>query len=186
MIHILMPILAGLALFIGAPPASADQNDPRLDGLFDTLLSDTLDPSESGPVQNAIWRIWTETGDVRGDTLMRDGIRAMHDQDFTGAIAIFTALIEHMPDLAEAWNKRATVYYLVNRFDESIADVERTLALEPRHFGAMSGLGLIYVQQDRTEAAIKAFEQTLKMNPYLPTVEYHLLRLYKQLEDERI
>ncbi len=180
--------VAALFAFVlaGTVQAAADQSDPRLDSMFEILESDTLAPSEAGPLLGAIWRIWTETGDVRGDTLMRDGTNAMNSQDFDGAITIFTALTEHLPNVAEGWNKRATVYYLANRFEESIADVEKTLALEPRHFGALSGLGLIYMQLDETRAAVKAFEKALEINPYMPFVEIHLRQLREKLEEERI
>jgi tetratricopeptide (TPR) repeat protein len=80
----------------------------------------------------------------------------------------FSEVIKLEPDLAEAWNKRATVYYLMGEYEASVRDIERTLALESRHFGALSGLGFIYLSHGEDRAAIEAFEAALEINPYLP------------------
>ena len=80
----------------------------------------------------------------------------------------FSAVIKLEPDLADGWNKRATVYYLMGEYEASVRDIERTLALEPRHFGALSGLGFVYISLGDNRAAIKAFEAALEINPYLP------------------
>ncbi|NQW12191.1 MAG: tetratricopeptide repeat protein [Alphaproteobacteria bacterium] len=146
----------------------ADQNDPRLPALF-TVLSKAERPDQAWYAETRIWAIWHEyNGDKRVARAMRDGLAAMSAQRFAEAIDGFDEASRLDPNFAEAWNKRATVFYLMGDLERSIVDVRRTLALEPRHFGALSGLGLIYLQMNRLEDAIKAFEAALKIHPFLP------------------
>ena len=85
------------------------------------------------------------------------------------------------PDFSEGWNKRATVYFLMKKFDQSVKDIAQTLRLEPRHFGALSGLGLINQAIGQTGAAIKAYEQALGLNPHLFGLKEKIERLKKLL-----
>ena len=101
----------------------------------------------------------------------------MNHRAFEAALTSFNTVIEMRPDFAEGWNKRATLYYLVGEFERSIADVERTLALEPRHFGALSGLGLINMALERPVEALAAFEAALAVHPHMPNAK----RMIKQL-----
>ena len=98
----------------------------------------------------------------------------------------FNALIELAPDLAEAWNKRATLYYLMEDYDASVADVKQTLALEPRHFGAIVGMGLIYDALGDQEAALEAFRRGLKVNPHMPHIKQKSEQLARELKDRKI
>ena len=86
----------------------------------------------------------------------------------------FSELTRQVPQFAEGWNKRATVLYLLGRFHESSVDVERTLQLEPRHFGALSGKGLILMQYHNWSGAIEAFQEGLKIHPFMPASKKHL------------
>ena len=95
------------------------------------------------------------------------GITLMNDGQLEAAKKKFSEVIRLAPNFAEGWNKRATVYYLMNKFDRSVKDIAQTLRLEPRHFGALSGLGLINQAIGQTGAAIKAYEQALDLNPHL-------------------
>jgi tetratricopeptide (TPR) repeat protein len=99
---------------------------------------------------------------------MSKGIEEMSRRDYEAAVDTFSEVIKLEPDLAEGWNKRATVYYLMGEYEASVRDIERTLALEPRHFGALSGLGFVYISLGDNRAAIEAFEAALEINPYLP------------------
>lgn len=175
-----------IAVALAGGSAVADQKDPRLDSLFSTMLSKDVDPSDIGTIQRKIWGIWIETGDLRGDELMRKGIDAMHRQNFEGAVKLFSELIDLKPEVAEGWNKRATVFFLMRQYENSIEDVKRTLALEPRHWGAMSGLGMIYDNMGDVDAAIAAFEKALELNPYMIMVHRRLEDLYKKAEENRI
>ncbi|HSE79923.1 MAG TPA: tetratricopeptide repeat protein [Alphaproteobacteria bacterium] len=161
-------------LALGMPPgAAADQNDARLDGLFERLKS-TEQPQEAQLVEFVIWQIWTEANDPATDTLMGLGLQAMQAGNLAGALELFDAVTTRNPDFAEGWNKRATVLYLLGAYDESAKDVDKTLKLEPRHFGALSGLGLINMALERDEEAVAAFEAALKIHPNLPGVKANL------------
>lgn len=174
--------LAGIlvALLLLAPAGlAAGQKDSRLDGLFEKLKA-AADPAEAQVVELMIWQIWTEAGNAATDSLMQLGLAAMQSGDLGGALSLFDAVTSRAPDFAEGWNKRATVLYMMGAFDKSAEDVARVLALEPRHFGALSGLGLINVQRKREDAAITAFEQALKVNPHMPGVRQNLEELRKK------
>ena len=153
-----------------APQASADQNDARLDGLF-TRLQATSDTREARSIEGVIWAIWIESADAAINKEMTEGIAAMRIGDMRTALSLFDSMVKKAPDFAEGWNKRATVYYLIGQYDASVRDVERTLALEPRHFGALSGLGLIYLAVGKEEAAMRAMEKALTIHPHMPGIK---------------
>jgi Flp pilus assembly protein TadD len=173
-------LATGLGLmFCGT--AEARQNDPRLKDLFAKLQATTSD-IEAAATETQIWQIWTDAGDAATDSLMQLGMAAMQGGDLPGALSLFDAVTARDPDFAEGWNKRATVFFMMGAIDKSAEDVTRVLELEPRHFGALSGLGLIYSRQDRDAAAVAAFEQALKVNPHLPGVKSNLETLRKKRE----
>jgi tetratricopeptide (TPR) repeat protein len=144
--------------------AFADQLDPRLPKLFDRLRS-SEQPGEARAIEMAIWEIWNESGESDLDALLRAGESAMALEDFVAAKDNFDAVIKARPNFAEAWNKRATLFYLAGAFPESLQDIERVLELEPRHFGALSGLGLVNLALSREQAALDAFERVLSLYP---------------------
>jgi tetratricopeptide (TPR) repeat protein len=146
------------------PGAWADQNDFRLNGLFEELVQ-ADDQVTSAPVEREIWRIWSESGDGDSNAIYRSGLRAMGEGDLEGAIAQFDQLVLARPRFAEGWNKRATVLFYAERHDDSMRDIQRTLALEPRHFGAISGMGLIFLSRRDYAGALMAFEQVLRIHP---------------------
>ena len=147
--------------------AGADQKDPRLDELF-AVLQTSSDPGELSAAHGKIWEIWTGNDDVTLFSLMAQGIALMNNQRLGEALQVFDDLVEIAPNYAEAWNKRATVHFLLGNLADSIADVDATLELEPRHFGALSGLGQIEMQRGDPEAALSAFEAALQVHPHLP------------------
>ena len=157
-------------------PVSSDQQDSRLDGLFERLKR-TDDAVDAAALQQRIWQIWIEFGDVAISQLMRRGMTAMSLGDHELALDAFNQLVNQAPDFAEAWNKRATVLYLMGRLDESVNDIIQTLALEPRHFGALSGLSLIYDAVEQPEAAIRSLKAALEINPHLQGTEERLRTL---------
>ena len=174
-----------LALSLGAAVAMADQNDPRLDTLFQEL-HDAATVEESMPIQNAIWAIWTQSGSDTVDLLMEKGTGAMQQRDFAVALAMFNAIVEIKPDFAEGWNKRATLYYLMGRHEESLADIDRVIKLEPRHFGALSGAGLVNMALEQPEAALEAFKRALDANPHMPSAEARVKALERFLRGRKI
>ena len=151
----------------------ADQTDQRLADLFSRLQT-TDDANDAAAVTNLIWTIWHQSGDDRINQLMHQGLAQMSTRQYADAVATFSEIIELNARFAEGWNKRATVYYLMGEYRASVKDIDRTLELEPRHFGALSGLGLIMVAMDNDEAAIAAFEATLAVNPFAAGAEQNL------------
>jgi len=155
----------------------------RLPQLFDALKV-APSPEDAELIEGKIWAIWLEAHDSAIDTLMEEGSEAMAAQQFGTALAKFNAIIAQRPDFAEGWNKRATVWWLMNEFGKSIADIERTLALEPRHFGALSGLGLIDARNDRPEQALRSFEAALAIHPFLPGARASITALRRRLDGD--
>ena len=171
--------------FVSIQTAGADQRDGRLDTLFARLMV-TKDAHEASEVTDNIWRIWTQHDSPKVTALMGEGLSALAFGRLEGAIDAFDAIVRLAPDFAEGWNKRATVYYLVGRLDESARDVEKTLALEPRHFGALSGLGLIHTAKNEMRPALRAFEGALAVNPHLPELRARIKMLKESLDGKLI
>ena len=163
-------------------PASviADQSDERLDDLFSTLLIST-DLTTIRSTENQIWEIWFNHANEDVEQLIQMGVTRMNYNRYAEAMLIFTQLIENFPDYAEGWNRRATLHYILGNLDESIADIEKVLELEPRHFGALSGLGLVYLQQKQLSKAKQAFENLVDLHPNSPNAQENLLRVTEDL-----
>jgi tetratricopeptide (TPR) repeat protein len=172
----LLAILAALLV----QPARAGQDDPRLDELFARLKA-PLSGREAATVQSQIWSIWIEGDNEDVNLTMRQGVQAMARQDFDAALSAFDRVVELAPGFAEGWNKRATVRFLMEDYPGSVLDIERTLLLEPRHWGALSGLGQINLALDRKEAALKAFEAAIAINPHLDSVRAAVESLKKEI-----
>ena len=142
----------------------ADQNDVRLENLFE-ILSKTKSDIQINEVTSSIWDIWHETNDPSIEVDFYRGLESMRTGDLLMAVAFFTRVIEKNPNFAEGWNKRATVYYMLGKFDASMMDIYETLKLEPRHFGAMDGMGLIFIHLEQFDKAIDIYDQMLKIFP---------------------
>ncbi len=173
--------MAGLAFLLLPAPAAADQTDSRLPPLFE-ILRHASTPDRIGYAERFIWAIWHESGREDVDRLMETGIDEMGGGRLRESIATFGRIVDLAPEFAEGWNKRATAYYLAGELDASIRDVERTLALEPRHFGALSGLGLINLAKGDELGALRAFEATLQVHPRALAARYHVVRLRAKLK----
>ena len=130
--------------------------------------------------------IWFMSDDDAVTILMREGTEAMARRDFKRALGKFDQIVAIAPDFAEGWNKRATLYYFTGDYQASLADIEKTLALEPRHFGALSGRGLVYAAMAEFEQAISAFEEALEVHPTMPGPQQNADFLRQQLKDEEI
>jgi tetratricopeptide (TPR) repeat protein len=165
--------------------SQADQKDPRLPALFERL-HDTGNPGVAKLTEFMIWKIWGQSGEPALDRLMEEGEVAMESQDFRTAEARFSAVIAAKPDFAEGWNRRATLYYLTGKYPASLADIEHVLELEPRHFGAISGLGVVNMALDHNEAAQDAFERVLSLYPLNVPAQENLKMIKKKLDDSEI
>lgn len=177
--------LATAATLTFALPGMASQDDPRLDALFGKLKS-TNDVAEAQAIEQVIWRVWIVSGDDRIETIMAHGVRAMSFNDHAAALGAFDEIIRLAPGFAEGWNKRATIHYLLGNYDASAADIESTLALEPRHFGALSGLGLVRIAQGDETKALEAFEAALAVHPHLLGADSHIKELRQRAKGKRI
>ena len=163
----------------------ADQEDPRLDELFRTLKS-TQDPAAASVIELQIWDIWIAHDNAEYFELMATGIRHMNANALSLALEDFNRLIAIAPNYAEAWNKRATIYYLLQNYAASAADIDKTLELEPFHFGALSGLGLVRLGEGRYLEARNAFQTVLEIYPAMAGVKYNLEQLENYLQNNSI
>lgn len=121
---------------------------------------------EAGPIVDKLWREWTSAHENSDEeALMSEGLVAMSEGNLDRAENIFTKLIEANPSFTEAWNKRATLRFMLWDFEGSLRDVEKVLTLEPRHFGALSGLGMIHLRLGDPERALKAYEALVNIFP---------------------
>lgn len=173
--------IVAIASLLAVLPAAADQNDDRLDPLFERLAA-ASNRAEAEAIEQAIWRVWLEPETAGVKILMRTGMQDMSSGKYESAERHFTAAIELEPEFAEAWNKRATVRYHMDDYAGSIEDISQTLALEERHFGALSGLGLIYDSINQKRAAIEAFRAALEINPHLAGIRDRMKILVKEVE----
>lgn len=161
-------LLAVVALGLAAVPAAADQTDPGLDPLFARLPR--ADADAAAAIEAEIWQRWSVTAVEEAILPFRRGMAAFGRGQWREALDRFTEVTTMAPDFAEGWNKRATVLFHLGRLAESTEAVDRTLALEPRHFGAWAGLGLIRNAQGRHGEALAALERGLALNPHMPGV----------------
>lgn len=136
--------------------------------------------------EQALWRIFHESGKVAIDTRLQDGIDALQRGALPHAIAVFTDVIEQAPDFAEGYNKRATTYYMMEEYEKSIDDCDRTLVLNPVHFGALSGAGLCYLRLRELNKALEYFERAVTINPNMPQIQQYIEDIKKYLRDQSL
>ena len=164
------------AFLMSAEAAMATQKDPALDGLFQRLRT-IDDPVAAAALQQAIWETWIKADTSELDALMRRGMLQMAANRLEDAVETFSQLIDKAPDFAEAWNKRATAYWLLGNFPASLNDICETVKREPRHFGAYSGLGMIRAEMGEYPRAVAAFELAKKHNPHIIGIDDEIDRL---------
>jgi tetratricopeptide (TPR) repeat protein len=134
-----------------------------------------------GFAEQGLWLLWTRSGDAEIDRLMARGTELMQAGSHNEAIGIFSSVIERKPEFAEGWNRRATVYYLAGQLEKSIADCHEVLKRNPRHFGALSGMGQIYFQLEDWQNALIWYRRALEVNPNLLGVEMNVKLLEEKL-----
>ncbi|MCH8683804.1 hypothetical protein [Pedomonas mirosovicensis] len=140
---------------------------PReLDLLFDRLRQEEPSPS-AHEVEDLIWQVWAEEEDVAAGDGMEAAIRALALRDLDEAELLLDRLAENYPTWPEVYNKRATLHFIDGEDNLALADILRTLELEPRHFGALAGLGQICLRNGEPEAAAAAFHAAMRVNPHL-------------------
>lgn len=131
----------------------------------------------------SLWQVWSRSGDAEVDRLFQQGLAEMQERRLRQALGTFTRIIETKPGFAEAWNKRATVYFWLGELDKSLADCDEVMKRNSYHFGALSGYGLIYIQLDQPERALEYLERALAINPTMRQVRRTIEELRRELRE---
>ena len=169
----------------GSPVPLAEQRARLLDDLFARLLA-TPDANDAKPIASAIERVWLRTGSDTSNLLMQRAMAAFNRRQLPLAAELLDRVIEIEPDWAEAWNKRATVRFMADDIDGSMADIDHTLKIEPRHFGALSGLGIILQRGGFDKRALEVYRRTLAIYPGLEDVRKIVDKLSIEVEGRDI
>ena len=169
-----------LMVMLQLAPNPAHAQTTNIDALFAELKKTDLEDWKS--VEKKIWNAWRKSGSAAMDLLLQRGQNALKQGRVDDAINHFSALIDHAPEFAEGWNARATAFFMADRYGLSIADIQQTLALNPRHFGAMAGLGGILERMERPKKALEIYRQALAVHPHRPDVIKAIARLEKEVE----
>src|SRR6266478_4374704 len=202
-----LALLATATLAAWALPALAESIDPEplkpieppgtlrraqrgdktqnLDRLF-AALKVAPDDESAKYIENRIWAIWLASSSDTANLLMGRAKTATDSKDFDLAIKLLNAVIDVRPDFTEAWNRRATIYYLKKDFGRSLADIHEVLAREPRHFGALSGLGIILQELGDERHALDAFRRALAIHPRLERIPALVKKLTEQVDGREI
>jgi Flp pilus assembly protein TadD len=171
--HLKHLVAAGLLL---AAPAAAQEAD------LDALLEQLADPETRNwqAVERRIANEWSKSGSPAMDLLLERGRAAIEDEAFEVAIEHLTALTDHAPGFAEGWNARATAFYRNKQYGPAISDIRRALALNPHHYGAMTGLGLILQELGYDADALTVFRAVQAIHPNLPDLDSRIEQLEKE------
>jgi tetratricopeptide (TPR) repeat protein len=157
---------------------SANERDDQLDKLFNELKKNIS--SSSSNIAKQIWTLWsTHPTDQKLTSMLDEGSILVQDQKLNRAIKVFTEVIKMDPSWAEAWNKRATVYYMIGEFQKSQNDIDKVLELEERHFGALAGQGMVNIQLKNYEKAIMSYQKAQEIYPSMQSPEI----MIKQIEN---
>jgi len=180
-------LILGLIFFSNV---HAEERKSELDKLF-SQLKNTKNLSSAQTIEYKIQKIWSihPSDDRRGfrlTELLNQGTRLMNSSELSKAYELFTTIIATEPNWSEAWNKRATVLYLMNQYQSSLDDIKITLTLEPRHFGALSGQALNYIELKKYEKAIQSYKAAQKIYPLLDSATKMIPELQEFINDQAI
>jgi tetratricopeptide (TPR) repeat protein len=134
---------------------------------------------------DAIWQIWSRSGDAAIDRLFARGVEHMQRQDFDDALKVFDEIVRRKPAFAEGWNKRATVYFLLGENEKSLRDCDEVLKRNPRHFGALAGAGQIHLRLGQLERALEFFQRALEVNPNLDAIRAAIPLIEQKLTEQQ-
>ena len=178
--HLLKSTVTALSITVlySLPAAGED-----IDALFKRLQDPKADQDA---VVELIWQKWSKSGSPSMDLLLERGNKAMEAQDWPTAIGFFTALTDHAPGFAEGWNARATAYFNEGMIGPALADIRQTLALNPRHFGAMSGLATILEELGHPDDALEVWHKVEELTPYRTPVKEAVERLEKTISGQTL
>jgi tetratricopeptide (TPR) repeat protein len=152
----------------------------------DTLMGrlDDDDDDVRTAATDAIWQIWSRSGDAAIDRLFARGVEHMQQQAFDDALKVFDEIVRRKPAFAEGWNKRATVYFLLGQNERSLLDCDEVLKRNPKHFGALAGAGQIHLRLGHFEQALTYFQRALQVNPNLDAIRQVIPLIEQKLRDK--
>ena len=156
--------------------------DETLDRLFASLHR-ASNEQVAKATEDKIWELWSRSDSPTAEVLLGQALVAMGESENAASLEILDRIIAAYPTYAEAWNKRATVQFLIGNYYASLSDIEKVLELEPRHFGALAGRGMIYERQGKWSDALEAFREALIMNPNMTGVKNAIHELEKRERD---
>lgn len=156
-------------------------DDSAIPHLIDALKDD--DEVVRELAEHSLWAIWSRSGDPKIDALLQEGIHLIQSDRLDEAITKLDEVVKGAPGFPEAYNRRATAYYLAGQHEKSITDCEEAIRRNPMHFGALSGLGYNYFKLGKSERAIRYFEQALDINPNKPRIQAVLIELKRALRE---
>lgn len=166
------------------PESGETAREAHLESLFETLANPENENWERTQAQ--IYAAWNRSGSPSMDLLAERADKAVEEQDYETALVHLNDLTRLAPEFPEGWNKRATVYFLRDEYGRSLGDIARVLALEPRHFGAYSGLGIILDRLGDKEGALEAYRRAIAIHPHLPGAAEGIRKLTREVEGERL
>ena len=174
-----------ILIFFNINNLFADDRTKTLDRLFNDLKINNTNLSSQ--TERKIWRIWsTHPSDNKLTSLLSIGSDLVNNNELSKAIEIFTKVIEMDPNWAEAWNKRATVFYMIGEFEKSQKDIDQVLKLEKRHFGALAGQGLVNIELQNYEKAIKSYQEAMKIYPTMNSGKIMIKRIKELIKKKSI
>jgi tetratricopeptide (TPR) repeat protein len=171
-------VAAFLLLILSCLPGFAESS--KLDDLF-TQLKDA-DEASAPQIETDIYMEWSKSGSPAMDLLLQRGQQALANGQPEVAVEHLTALIDHAPDFAEGWNARATAYYQLGDLGPAVADIGHVLTLNPRHFGALAGLGSIFEELEKPAQALEVYKAALAIDPHAPGVNEAVKRIEEDLQ----
>jgi tetratricopeptide (TPR) repeat protein len=197
----LLAALAALALYVSLPAfaaegttppateeskeATVDTTESRLDKLFAELKRERNERAAER-ISGRIWTEWFKSGSATIDLMMQWAQTAADKKEFDVALDFLDQVVTLSPGFAEGWNRRATVHFLMNNYSKSMADIDRTLQLEPRHFGALSGMAQILKNSGRKQMALDAYLRVLEIYPMMRSAQTEVANLSEELSGEGI
>ena len=195
----LLAVLTALALYLSLPAFAAEGTPPaveeteaateapegRLDKLFAELKRERNERAAER-IAGRIWTEWFKSGSATIDLMMQWAQTAADKKDFDVALDFLDQVVTLSPNFPEGWNRRATVHFMMNNYAKSMADIDRTLQLEPRHFGALSGLAQILKNTGRKELALDAYLRVLEIYPMMRSAQTEVATLSEELSGEGI
>jgi tetratricopeptide (TPR) repeat protein len=159
------------------PLSRAEKRSDELDQLFGQLKQ------RRANVEQRIWDLWVQSNSSTADLILAQATLAIRDKQYELALRMFDEMVKHYPDYAEIYNKRATLHFVMDKLDLALRDIDRVLDIEPRHFGALAGRGLILQEKGDERAALAAYREALSINPSMEGVAMVIKELEKRSPD---